>query len=83
LRLPNFRLGTEIWHDATFHKIEGSKGVNMRKSFSIEETQFETQGNERMTDSPTSFPAKSKDCYLGGVLHGLEVLLTSKETSKS
>jgi excisionase family DNA binding protein len=54
----------------------------MRKSFSIEETQFETQGNERIADSPTSFPAKSKDCRLGGVLHGLEVLLTSKETSQ-
>jgi len=65
-----------------FHKIAGAKGMNMRRSFSIEETQFETQGNERMTDSPTSFPAKSKDCRLGGVLHGLEVLLTSKETSQ-
>ena len=65
-----------------FQKIAGAKGVNMRRSFSIEETQFETQRNEGMTDSQPSFPAKSKDCHLGGVIHGLEILLTSKETSQ-
>jgi len=65
-----------------FHKIAGAKGVNMRRSFSIEETQFETQRNERMRDSQPSLPAKSKDCHLGGVIHGLKILLTSKETSQ-